>query len=99
MLVALFALLTLVSAVLIPRIVIDTDYLSFFSEDKPVRRDFDAVNRLLSGAIPLFVSLDGGAPGAFREPETLRALERLQHVADGAPAREPHALAGGHACA
>ena len=84
-LVTLFALLTLVSAALIPRIVIDTDYLSFFSEDKPVRRDFDAVNRLLSGAIPLFVSLDGGSPGAFREPEMLRALERLQHVADGAP--------------
>jgi len=84
-LVAAFALLTLTSAVLIPRIVIDTDYLSFFAEDKPVRRDFDAVNRLLSGAIPLFVSLDGGAPGAFHEPETLRALERLQHSADGAP--------------
>ncbi len=84
-LVAIFALLTLGSAVLIPRIVIDTDYLSFFDPDKPVRRDFDAVNSLLSGAIPLFVSLDGGAPGAFREPEALRALERLQHAADGAP--------------
>jgi uncharacterized protein len=85
LLVAIFAVLTLASALLIPRIVIDTDYLSFFAEDKPVRRDFDAVNRLLSGAIPLFVSLDGGAPGAFREPEAMRALERLQHVADGAP--------------
>jgi predicted RND superfamily exporter protein len=84
-LVAVFGVITLGSAVLIPRIVIDTDYLSFFAEDKPVRRDFDAVNRLLSGAIPLFVSLDGGAPGAFREPEAVRALERLQHVADGAP--------------
>ena len=84
-LVAVFALLTLTSAVLIPRIVIDTDYLSFFAEDKPVRRDFDAVNRLLSGAIPLFVSLDGGEPGAFREPAAMRALERLQHVADGGP--------------
>jgi predicted RND superfamily exporter protein len=65
--------------------VIDTDYLSFFSPDAPVRRDFDAVNRLLSGAIPLFVYLDGGAPGAFREPEALRALERLQRAADSAP--------------
>ena len=84
-LVAVFALLTLASALLIPRIVIDTDYLSFFAPDKPVRRDFDAVNRLLSGAIPLFVSLDGGAPGAFREPAALRALERLGRAADHAP--------------
>jgi predicted RND superfamily exporter protein len=80
-----FAALAVASALLIPRIVVDTDYLSFFAEDAPVRRDFDAVNRLLSGAIPVFVSLDGGAPGAFREPEAMRALERLQHVADGAP--------------
>jgi hypothetical protein len=78
-LVAAFAAVTLTSACLIPRIVIDTDYLSFFDEDKPVRRDFDTVNRLLSGAIPLFVALDGGAPGAFREPEA------LQTAADGAP--------------
>jgi hydrophobe/amphiphile efflux-3 (HAE3) family protein len=83
--VLVFAGVTVASAALIPRIVIDTDYLSFFSEDAPVRRDFDAVNRLLSGAIPLFVALDGGAPGAFREPEALRALERLQHAADAAP--------------
>ncbi len=84
-LVLVFASLTALSACLIPRIVIDTDYLSFFSEETPVRRDFDAVNRLLSGAIPLFVTLDGGAPGRFREPEALRALERLQHAADAAP--------------
>jgi len=84
-LVVAFGILTVVSAALIPRIVIDTDYLSFFSEDAPVRRDFDAVNRLLSGAIPLYVTLDGGKPGAFHEPEVLRALERLQHAADAAP--------------
>jgi predicted RND superfamily exporter protein len=84
-LIAGFALAGLASAALVPRIVIDTDYLSFFSPDAPVRRDFDTVNRLLSGAIPLFVSLDGGAPGAFREPEALRALERLQRDADAAP--------------
>jgi predicted RND superfamily exporter protein len=66
-----------VSLYAIPRIVIDTDYLSFFPEDSPVRRDFEAVNRLLSGAIPIYVVLDGGAPGAFREPDNLRALEGL----------------------
>lgn len=66
----------------VPRIVVDTDYVSFFDEDDPVRRDFDAVNRLLSGAIPLYVALDGGAPAAFRDPATLRALEALQTRVD-----------------
>ncbi len=80
-----FGVFALASALLIPRIVIDTDYLSFFSKTAPVRRDFDAVNRLLSGAIPLFVALEGEEPGAFREPEALRAFERLQKAADRAP--------------
>src|SRR5690606_37609458 len=62
----------------VPRIVVDTDYVSFFAEDAPVRRDFDTVNRLLAGAIPLFVVLEGEGPGAFREPPALRALEALQ---------------------
>src|SRR5690606_19978707 len=55
----------------LPRIVVDTDYVSFFAEDDPVRRDFDAVNRLLAGAIPLYVVLEGDGPGAFREPAAL----------------------------
>ncbi len=80
-----FAVVAVGSAVLIPRIVIDTDYLSFFAPEAPVRREFDAVNRLLSGAIPLFVSFDGGEAGAFREPEALAALRRVQRAADAAP--------------
>jgi len=71
-----------ISAWAIPRIVIDTDYVSFFAEDAPVRRDFDAVNRLLAGAIPLYVILEGDGPGAFREPAALRGLEALQARAD-----------------
>jgi predicted RND superfamily exporter protein len=80
-----FAELGVGSAALIPRIVIDTDYLSFFAPEAPVRREFDAVNRLLSGAIPLFVSFDGGEEGAFREPAALHALRRVQRAADRAP--------------
>jgi predicted RND superfamily exporter protein len=62
----------------IPRIVVDTDYVSFFEEDDPVREDFHAVNRLLAGAIPLYVTLEGGAAAAFRDPAALRSLEALQ---------------------
>lgn len=67
----------------IPRIVVDTDYVSFFDADDPVRLDFAAVNRLLSGAIPLYVTVDGGAPAAFRDPRILRSLEALQARIDG----------------
>lgn len=74
-----------VSAFAIPRIVIDTDYLSFFDEDSPIRRDFEAVGRLLAGAIPIYVVIEGDGPGSFRNPEALRAVERLQARADRVP--------------
>lgn len=84
-LVGAFALATLVAVSAIPRIVIDTDYLSFFEPRSPVRVDFDAVNRLLAGTVPIFVVVDGPERGALREPETLRALERIQRRIEAIP--------------
>jgi predicted RND superfamily exporter protein len=73
----------LCAAVALPFIVIDTDYLSYFDEHEPIRLDFDAVNRLLAGAIPLYVTLDGPqGQGEFREPEALRVLTELQERFD-----------------
>jgi len=76
-----FLAVSVACAGLVPRIVIDTDYLSFFDEDSKVRRDFEAVNRLLSGAVPLYVSLRGEGAGAFRSPDVLHAVERIQERA------------------
>jgi len=89
-----FALASALAASQIPRIAIDTDYLSFFSEDAPVRRDFEAVDRLLAGAVPLYVTLQGSGSGAFRDPEALRAIERLQAAAEAIPGvSRTHSLA------
>lgn len=73
-----WALASALAIALVPRITVDTDFLSFFSEDAPVRRHFEAVNRLLAGAIPIYVTLQGEDRGTFREPETLEALAGLQ---------------------
>jgi predicted RND superfamily exporter protein len=83
--IAIWGALALGALAVIPRIEIDTDYLSFFDEDAPVRRDFDAVNRSLAGAVPIYVPLAGGGPGAFREPELLRRVEALQARLDAVP--------------
>jgi hypothetical protein len=84
-LVLLWGIVTLTAIAWIPRIVIDTDYLSFFDADDPVRRDFAAINRLLSGAVPLFVVLSADEAGAFREPALLRQVEALQARIDALP--------------
>jgi hydrophobe/amphiphile efflux-3 (HAE3) family protein len=89
-----FGVATAAAASVIPRIEIDTDYLSFFSEDAPVRRDFETVDRLLAGAVPLYVTLQGSGAGAFRSPEALRAVERLQRAAEAIPGvSRTHSLA------
>jgi predicted RND superfamily exporter protein len=71
-------LLAVAAVAAVPRIAIDTDYLSYFDPESPVRRDFEAVNRLLAGAVPIYLVLSGPAPGAFREPAALRAMQRIQ---------------------
>ncbi len=76
--VIVWLVITGVALASIPRIEIDTDYLTFFDEQAPVRQDFDAINHLLAGVVPLYVVMRADSPGAFREPEVLRSLERLQ---------------------
>lgn len=69
--------LAAVALAALPWIEIDTDYLSYFDESDRVRQDFDAVNRLLAGAVPIYVVIEGAGPGSFREPEWLQAMEGL----------------------
>jgi hydrophobe/amphiphile efflux-3 (HAE3) family protein len=77
--VLVFWVIASIGAVLIiPRIVIDTDYLSFFLEDSLVRTDFAAINRLLTGAVPIYVVANGTEEGTFREPAGMRAIARIQ---------------------
>jgi hypothetical protein len=84
-LISAWAGVALIAALLIPRIEIDTDYLSYFDRDDPVRVEFEAVNRLLAGAVPIYVVVDGAEPGALREPELLRGIETLQREIDAVP--------------
>ncbi|MFT4569813.1 MAG: putative RND superfamily exporter protein [Hyphomicrobiaceae bacterium] len=63
-------------------IVVDTDYLSFFDHRATVRTDFATIGALVSGAMPIYLTLDGHDEGFFRDPANLRALERLQRRVD-----------------
>jgi hydrophobe/amphiphile efflux-3 (HAE3) family protein len=76
---------SLLAAWLVPKVRIDTDYLSFFDARSQVRIDFEAVNRLLAGAVPIYVVLEGGGDGAFREPAALRVLDQLAQKVEQLP--------------
>jgi predicted RND superfamily exporter protein len=77
--------LSLLAALAIPRMRVDTDYLSFFDPRSSLRLDFEAVNRLLAGAVPIYVVIAGSGNGALREPEALRKLESLEREVQRLP--------------
>ncbi|MEE2679312.1 MAG: MMPL family transporter [Myxococcota bacterium] len=78
--------LCLVALALVPRIEVDTDYLSFFPSDSTLRRDFETVNERLAGAVPIYVVLRGSGAETFGDPANLLLLERIQRRFDAIPA-------------
>ncbi len=83
MVVSLWVALAIAALAAVPRIVIDTDVISFFVKDSPVRTDFAAVNDLLTGVVPIYVLVSGREEASFRDPATLRAIEALQQSLSG----------------
>ncbi len=69
----------------IPAISIDTDVITFFKARSDVRTDFTAVNDLITGAVPLYVMIDGGEEGSFREPANLAHARSLQQRLEALP--------------
>ena len=82
---ATWAVLLACAVAAIPHVSIDTDFITFFRERSIVRTDFDAVNRLLAGAVPIYVTLAAEKEGAFREPATLEGVARLQAQLEALP--------------
>jgi len=80
-----WAIVTALAVSQIPRIVVNTDYLTFFPADSAVRTNFDKVSELLSGAVPIYVVFMSDEEGTFREPSTLRAIEKVQLELDELP--------------
>jgi hydrophobe/amphiphile efflux-3 (HAE3) family protein len=60
------------------RIELNSDLVSNFPADHPVRTDFEAINHDLEGANPFYIVLESSLKDAFVQPENLRAIEALQ---------------------
>jgi predicted RND superfamily exporter protein len=85
---AIFAGFLLVFALSIAgttRIRVNTDFVSNFPSDHPVRRDFEAISRHLDGAGGITVALEAPSRDAFKEPANLREVESLQRWLEEQP--------------
>jgi predicted RND superfamily exporter protein len=69
--------LGVVAVVGMDRITLNSDLVSNFSSDHPVRANFEAINQRLEGAIPIFLVIESDEPDAFVKSQNLRAVDEL----------------------
>ena len=77
------ALVTLFAAWGASRVQVDTDFLTAFREDSPVRESFAAIRDKLAGPNPISVVIGGPEPGYFRDVTALRRVKDFQAFVEG----------------
>ena len=60
------------------RIQVDSDFLTYFDESSPVRRDHEIINQQIVGSNPFYLIVEGGGPGELRKWEVLKKVKDLQ---------------------
>ncbi|RME06404.1 MAG: hypothetical protein D6812_01685 [Deltaproteobacteria bacterium] len=78
-------ILCLLAAFGIPRIAVETNFLEFFKKDDPAVFQVRFIEEHLTAIDILKIVLDGGEPGAFKEPERLAFLEALRAFLEAQP--------------
>lgn len=69
----------------LPRIEADTNFLSYFPADSPIRRAHQAINERVAGALPFYVVVGSGEAGSMVTFEALKRLRALERFIDTLP--------------
>lgn len=78
-----FSVITLVAAVGLFRIRVETTPISYFKGKAPIKMAFEDVHEHLYGVYPISVVLRSSRPGYFKSPEVLRQVETFQVFLNG----------------
>jgi predicted RND superfamily exporter protein len=62
----------------VPRIQVDTNYVTQFKEQSTVRQDILYLDRIFKGVLTLDIILDSGQSEGIKDPEFLRQVEEFQ---------------------
>lgn len=73
-----FAALLVVSVLGVMRLRVDSNFLTDFSEEVPIRQTTLFVDEVMGGTNSFVYLFDAGAPDGIKEPAVLREIERLQ---------------------
>ncbi|WOO40341.1 MMPL family transporter [Rubellicoccus peritrichatus] len=74
--IAVFALIAIPSLILIPKIKLSNDLISFLHPDSLIVERLDTVANQLSGSKVIYITLNG-RPGDFKSPKMLKRLENI----------------------
>jgi predicted RND superfamily exporter protein len=69
----------------VTRLTVDSNFITEFGEDVPIRRDTIAIDDSMGGMGSLVYLFDSGSPDGVKDPEVLREIERLQAEAGRDP--------------
>jgi predicted RND superfamily exporter protein len=82
---AVATLLVIASLVALPRIEADTNFLSYFPPESPIRVSHETINEHVAGALPFYVVVGDGRPKSMAEMDALRRVRDLQRFIDQIP--------------
>ena len=82
---AVAALLVVGSLIALPRIEADTNFLSYFPPESPIRISHETINQHVAGALPFYVVVGDGRPKSMGEMDALRRVRDLQRFIDQIP--------------
>ena len=67
------------------RIVVDSSSIRLLDPHSPVRLGDESLREKFQGTLPLYIAIEGQAPGLLKDPTLLEQLDRLQAVAEQDP--------------
>jgi predicted RND superfamily exporter protein len=77
-----FGAISIFSLVGVTRLRVDTNWMDDFSDRVPLKADTLRIDEVMGGMSNLVYVFDTGREDGIRDPEVLRAIERLQHEAE-----------------
>ncbi|EAQ98944.1 efflux RND transporter permease subunit [Congregibacter litoralis] len=82
---AVTAAVLLISALQLPRIIVETDLYSFFDDDHPINQATLTIEDKLSGVMPLELIIEDVGPGSLKNPQQLKAIANIEAWLENRP--------------
>ena len=75
---AVTGLIALVGLIGAGRILVDSDFLTYFDRSSTVRHQHELINQQIVGSNPFYLIVEGSGPGALKEWDVLKRVKDLQ---------------------